>query len=464
MAIFGLVSSQSLDGKQSLNARRKVFYQYPNGAAPLMGLLSMMDEESSDKAEFGWEEERALTFCQVTAQANSAGPFTDTSGSAGAVGTDLTAAGWSKSAGDTIRVKLADLEVIQERDAIQFRHVPGTSSSFKTFNGIVTAVYTAHNTIDVMLSEAVANALNNTTANGINVIMVGSAVAEGERSKTGFQTWPMDVSNYTQIHRHAFNFSRTALKAGLKFDSSGVYKTKAKKNQLKHMYALERAAMFGVRSKTTGLTNADGETTVRRTSGGLLWFLKQWEKGNTTNGGAFDYRPSGSDISTSDWKTTDDKRVIDVNGTCSKDEFELLIERVFKYTSDGSFEKLCLCGGGIISAFNKFVDREALRCTKLSVKETYGMDLVTWESPHGTIHFKSHPLLTQAPGMNNSGFIIDMGNLVYTPLNDSDTNLLKNRQSNDYDGRKDEWLTECGLEIRFPESHMFIDRLTGITS
>lgn len=464
MAIFGLVTTNDLADYMSQNVRRKVFYQYPAGAAPLMGLLSLMEEEGTDKPEWGWEEERAMTFTQATAQANSAGPFTDTSGSNGAVGVDLTAAGWTKAAGDTIRVKLKDLEVVQVRDVVRFRHVPGTSSSFKTFNGVVTNVWTSHNTIDVQLSEAVAGALNNTTANGVTILMVGSAVAEGERSKTGFQTWPLEVYNYTQIHRHAFSFSRTALKGGLKFDSSGVYKTKAKKNSLKHMYALERAAMFGVKKKTIGLTNSDGEATIRRESGGLEWFLRQWDKGNVANGGAFDYRPSGADLTNADWKTNEEKRIIDVNGTCTKDEFEMIIERAFMNTSDESYEKLCLCGSGLISAFNKYVDREAIRVTKLSSKETYGLDIHTWESPHGTIHFKSHPLMTQTATLKNSGFIIDMGNLIYTPLNDGDTELLKNRHSRDFDGRKDEWLTECGLEIRFPESHVFIDRLTGISS
>lgn len=464
MAIAGLMTSEQLAGKKSLNARRKVFYQFPNGGLTLMGLTSMLDTESTDKSDFGWHEERALSFSYKTVQANSAGPFTNGGGAAGDGGTDLTAAGWTLAKGATFRVNLDDVTTVQERDVLQFRLIPGTSSSVKTFQAVVTAVWPAFNTVDVQLIEDATNVLNTTAANSLDVVMVSSAAAEGDRSKTGFQTWPLKVENYTQIFRHAFNFTRTALKQGLAFDKTGPYKTKAKANSLKHMKAMEYSAFFGVRSEQTGVTTMENEASVRRTTGGIQWFIKQWELGTVANGGAFNYRPSGADITASDWKTTDDKRYIDVNGSCSKDEFESIIERAFRNTSDASYEKVMICGSGIISAFNKFVDRESIRLIKQDKKEVYGLDVHTWESPHGTIHFTSHQLFNQNPIYRNSGFLLDLGNIIYTPLNDSDTELLKNRQNNDTDGRKDEWLTEMGFEIRFPESHIFIDRLTGITS
>lgn len=464
MAISGLMTSEQLADHKSNNARRTVFYQFPNGGLTLMGLLSMIEEDSgSDKPDFGWYEERAQTFATITAQANSAGPFTDGAGANGNGGTDLTAAGWSKAKGATARIQLEDVGTVQVRDVLHLRFVPATGATFKSFSVVVTAVWTAYNTVDVMFLEAAANILNDATANGISVVMTGSATAEGDRSRTGFQVWPTKIENYTQIFRHPFEFSRTALKMGLQFDSSGTYKTKAKNNSLKHMKAMEYSAYFGVRSEES-VTTDDGTASIRRTTGGLQWFIKQWELGNTGNGGVFNYRPNGADITAADWKTTEEKRHIDVNGTCSKAEFELLLERAFRTTNDQNYEKIFICGGGIISAFNAFVDREGLRIIKNPAKETYGINVTSWESPHGVIHFTSHPLFNQTSEFRNSGFLLDLGNIRYTPLNDSDTELLKNRQPRDFDGRKDEWLTEAGFEIRFPESHMFIDRLTGITS
>lgn len=469
MAILGLTTSEETDDFWSLNARRKVFYQYPNGAAPLMGLLSMMDNSEdgeTDKPEFGWWEQRAVKFEYKTASANAAGPFTDTSGASGAAGTDKTTAGWGESADTTIRVQLAagTVDTIQVRDIMMFRNIPGTSSSEKTFQAIVTAVWEDQDTIDVQLLETVANVLNTTAANNMDVLMIGSATAEADRSKRGFWTTPIDVYNYTQIFRHAFDFSRNAMKEGLKFDDSGPYKTKAKDNSIKHMIAMEKAAFFSNRGKQTGVTTDDSLTSVRRQMGGILWYLKQWELGNTANNGAFDYRVGGSDLTSTAWDGDDDKRVLDINGTVSKSEFEDILERAFRFTNNPSFEKIFLCGSGILKSFNQFVDREAVRTTKLDVKERYGMEVVTWESPFGIIHFKTHPLFNQTAVYRNSGFILDIGDIKYTPFQDSDTNLLKNRQPRDFDGRKDEWLTEFGLEVRYPENHMFIDRLTGITS
>ena len=45
--ILGLVSGKTFADKSfyGLNNRRQVLYNFPNGAAPLLGLLSLMDTE-----------------------------------------------------------------------------------------------------------------------------------------------------------------------------------------------------------------------------------------------------------------------------------------------------------------------------------------------------------------------------------------------------------------------------------
>src|SRR5258705_3488100 len=55
---FGLVSSEQIDDYWSQNTRRKIFYAYPNGTAPLTGLLSMSESETTPQPSFGWNEER----------------------------------------------------------------------------------------------------------------------------------------------------------------------------------------------------------------------------------------------------------------------------------------------------------------------------------------------------------------------------------------------------------------------
>lgn len=81
----------------------------------------------------------------------------------------------------------------------------------------------------------------------------------------------------------------------------------------------------------------------------------------------------------------------------------------------------------------------------------------------GTVYFKVHPLFDEDPDLQGSALILDVGNLRWRPLQDSDTTFLKGRQETDRDGRKDEWITEGGIECRFPESHMYLYGVTGPT-
>lgn len=454
--ILGLMDSADLASRYSETARRSVFYQYPNGAFPLMGLLSLMEEgEGTDKPTFGWWEDRHKTYKSTTV-ANTTGAIATTSG------VDV-ADNSSWTAGSSYRVYVSDYTEFRVRDIIWVRNIPQatTATILYQLKGVVTAIANGYITVRSIETQANISALADNV--GLDVFVIGSASEEGGRSKTGGHTFPIEVTNYTQIFRTAFSFTRTALKAGLRFDDSGVYKTKAKKNSLRHMTIQELNTFFGVK-RTDSVTNDDGDTVPETKSGGIEWFLKQYEIGNTANGGVFDYRVGGADVSAqTDWETYEDKRIIDVNGTLTKDQFENLIERVFRVTSEENYEKLCVCGSGVLKAFNQFCDRNSIKTTTLNTKEdSYGMNMTKWESPYGTLYFKSHPLFNADAAWRNDAFILDVGNLAYQPLNDSDTELLTNRQPPDFDGRKDEWLTEAGLEVRFPETHMYVKGLTGI--
>src|SRR5882672_7209497 len=76
MAILGLITTEGDANWRYTNIRRQVFYFYPNGAAPLTGLLSLVTEQDSDDPEFTWWEKRLDKQATVTAQANAAGPWT----------------------------------------------------------------------------------------------------------------------------------------------------------------------------------------------------------------------------------------------------------------------------------------------------------------------------------------------------------------------------------------------------
>ena len=465
--MFGLMTSSDLAATKSNNARRRVFYQYPTGKFPLMGLLSLMDEgEPIPYEDFGWWEDRFQMPFSPTAQANSAGPFTDTSGSSGAVGTDKTSAGWSASAGTTIRIKVTDATKFRVRDVILIRNAPGATSTYVDIQGIVDNVWTAYNTIDVRLTRAVSNALNGTTANSINVYYTGGASVEGGFSKLGGYTFPLKVTNYLQVTRTVVGpWSAKAIKVPQLFDKTGVYRDDLKKSHIRHMIGLELNAFWGVYGMQTVIDPDDGVAKPEYTSGGIMDFLRQWELGTTGNGARVTYRPGGSDITSSSWLTEDLKRIINLNGaTVTRKQFNRLIQMAFRYTADTQFEKLVCCGQGFLAVFNEFAERNSIKVVDINSKEdTYGMQMTKWTTSHGDLYFKVHPLFTENPMTNYSAMILDMGSLKFHTAQDRDSQLLTNRQANDFDGRKDEILTECGLELNFPERFMYIDNLGGIT-
>lgn len=464
MAIFGLHTSGSHSSFISEKTRRRVLYQYPQGPAPLTYLLSLLPDEETDKTEFGWWEERDQVIKTTTAQAASAGPFKDTSG------TDLTAAGWNAAVGTQFRIYLTNASLFQVQDMVWVRNVPnGAGTASLQLRAVVTGLTISNSTtgagyITVNPIEAVSSISNDTDANGIEVFFVSSVAAEGSKSKTGNYTTPIEVSNYTQIFKHGIHVTRSALKQGLRYDSSGVMADKMKKTGLRHMKSMEQQILRGIRA-TRNVTNEDGDTVPERISGGLEWFLAQWELRNTGNGGAFDYT-TGSSVAASAWRTTEDKRIIDVSGNLTVDELEMLLERMFRYTNETSFEKLCVAGSGFLSVLQKYCELKSLRMTELNPKtDTFGLTQCTrFETLFGTLVCKSHPLLTQDAAFRNDAYIIDVPCIKWRPLTDSDTQFLEGRQDNDFDGRKDCWLTEGGYEIHFPENHMWIKGATGITA
>jgi hypothetical protein len=459
MAILGLMSSEQLEATQSNNARRYVLYSHPTAAAPLTYLMSMLqNDEETDKPKFDWFEERIYAPRSTTVTNAAIGPFADVNNA------NLTEAGFSLTEGLIFKIKVADYSQFRQNDIIKLVNLVGTSSTVKQVYAQVITIETTGRLI-VRCMEAVANVLNTTANNSKEVVVTGSAAAEGDRSKQGGTSLPIEPQNFTQIFRTVVGpFTRNALKMGQKFDKTGIYQSTSMKEAQRHMTLLEMALIMGRRS-VRNVVNDEGQTVPLRTTGGILWFLEQWEKKNTVNGGAFDYKVGDSDISAADWRTTEDKRIIPASGTITEDELEELIRRSFNRTGDGSYEKLVVCDGKFLSAINKYVKRAGVKTTQLNSKEdSYGLNITTWESPHGIIHFKTHPLYNDHPSLTGCGTFFDFGNMRWRPFQDSDTELYKNRQNRDTDGRKDEWLTEGGYEINYPESFMHISGLTGITA
>lgn len=458
MAILGLLASESFSSERFKNIRRTVFYFYPNGASPLTGLLSLLKEEVTNDPEYKWFEKR-LAEQRTTTAAISGNIVTYATGItvAGGVVTAATvaAANVTFTADTQYAVKTAANpdNIFRIGHIIRMRMID-TNGALQEVIGRVNAVNNASAGIPNVLgfiairTVTTATVYNDASNLSSEILVVGSAFAEGSLDiSSGIYNTPVNLTNYTQIFRSPFQITGTALKTSLRYDETGAYKDQAKEASVNHMIELEKGFIFGEQR----LYNSGG--TVVRTTGGILWHLRQWEAGSTY----------GNSAATLD--TDDNKRIItNSGGTITDKTYNAYLERLFRVTNNKVNEKLVLCGSGFLSVINGLYKSQTCLETDTPMTDTYGMNVVKHQTPFGTIYYKSHPLFSQNSVLRNNALFLDVQNLQYRYLNGRDTALLTNRQANDADYRKDEWLSECGLEVRFPESHMYLQNVLDFTS
>lgn len=257
--------------------------------------------------------------------------------------------------------------------------------------------------------------------------IVGNVHEEGTGVPTARAYSPVKRNNYTQIFRTSFFLTRTARRTRLRWDATGPYREAKREALSLHSIEMEKGFIWGDPVEVTG---ADLGMPMRST-GGVLSFL-------TTN------RPGGTENTT-----------FAVNGPLTEVKLDAICELIFRY---GNNEKLALCGSTFLGAVSSIAKMKGtINITPTS--DTYGMKIVEWRSPFGTLMFKLHPLFSQHPGWRGDALIVDTSNLIYRALDD--TRLIKNRQNPGDDASKDEFLTECGLELHFEETHGYVKGVTG---
>ena len=463
---LGLVTSEYTGSNNywSQNSRRKIFYSFPNGTAPLTGFLSLGDTEETPLSQFGWYEER---WEQIKTTTGTGGASTLTF----ALGGTTTSVGgtFTPTAGTAYRIYVADGTKFQQDDMITIHRLVYNSTAVGTTVEVQFRVTSTSalfiETIGVFTMPGVIK--NDTTANALSVVYSGSAFAEGARSRTGRTQYPINVLNNTQIFKTAFELTRNALKAPLVYEKTGDYKNQLKHNGINHMAGMEWQFLTGDRSTdSTGIDPDSGSVVRRTTTGGLLWYLKQWEKGSVANGGLFNYRTSAVDVSAqTDYIAYPDKRIIRLgNTTVSRDAFDEIEALPFQKTNSNEFCKLCLCGPGYMAKVSSRYGKEITKTeVRMEESDKWAFKVTQKSGLLGDIYYKTHPLFSFADSpYRNSAFYIDLGYIKYRPLTDTDTDIQQMIQLPDADKRKDQYLTEAGLELPYPEAHMFVDQLAGI--
>jgi hypothetical protein len=260
-----------------------------------------------------------------------------------------------------------------------------------------------------------ATAMNNLD----ELIIIGSAAQEGATSKPAVTHNPTKLSNYCQIFRKPFELTETLRHTGNEV-SPADWNLQANHAGIEHLKDMEYAFLFGHPSEDVSGAHP------RRTTGGFYHFATQ----NAT----------------------------DVGGTMTETEFFAALRGAFRY---GSKTKLALASRLAVDVVNAY-PRGHLVTT--NDEKTYGVRVMRYTSPHGDLNIVSHPLLEGAVFAGHIA-IIDLDALGYRFLagdnGSRDSKVYTNRQANDADTRKDEYLAEVGLQFGSPKKHATITNITG---
>lgn len=384
------------------NWRETILYLYPNGKTPLTAIMSMMGSEPTDDPRFHW-----WTKNLAQQSASVTGIYTDVALSSAKTGTF--------SADETIYVKGAEADIkefrtghtVLLRDASDYTVDTVAAVTARSLDG-------ASSYVAVKTLEANAN-----TITGVdNMLVIGNRNPEGGTRPNAISYDPVEYENVTQIFRTPLEITRTARKTRLR---TGDAYAELKREALElHSIEMEKALIWSVLTSKTG----DNGKPLR-TLDGIDSFVNTYASDNVDD---FTVTQSG-------------------NTWLSKGEewFDGELERIFRY---GSNEKLAICGSGALLGLNRLA-KSGGQVNLEPMTVDYGLQVVRWVTPFGTLFLKTHPLFSYEATNRNSMYILEPSNLKMRYIDD--TMFIEDQNDNNgTDGTEEEFLTEMGLEYHHP--------------
>ena len=281
----------------------------------------------------------------------------------------------------------------------------------------------ANSLIAVKLLEADDNSTTHDIGDANRILIIGNANAEGAEMPDSIIYHPTKFYNYTQIFRTPLSITRTARLTKLRTEDQ--YK-EAKREALElHGIEMEKAALFGIR--TERMDEHNGKPI--RTTMGLIPFIKTYCPNNSMT-----YHLD-EDFAGDSWTTG--------GFTWLMNSLEVL----FRY---GSTEKLALCGSGAILGLNFLAQHfGTIQITPKTIG--YGIKVLEWYTPFGTIYLKTHPLFSFEETNRHSMLIVEPRLMKYRYISDTtfynDSNETSRSDRRRVDGTDEEYLTEAGYEF-----------------
>jgi hypothetical protein len=269
--------------------------------------------------------------------------------------------------------------------------------------------------------------------------VIGTGWPEGSQAPMGWEDALFDREGYCQIFKTAMNLFSGTAQATVYRGIASEYKRVWTEKLMEHKMDLEQAFLFGrgvAGAAVEGDTGATGETAgITRYTHGIVPYTE-------VNGKLYSmsYASSGYDA------------------------FLDAMEDFFAPESGNSGNKLVLASRKVITYLNKLgngsflnnsVGSSQYRLDVQNIKGAFGHQVTVVNTIYGNLHFVMEPLM-RGP-WEDYCCAVDMGNVAYRPLVGNgisrDTFIETNIQGNDEDGRRDQIITEAGLEITLPETH-----------
>ena len=300
---------------------------------------------------------------------------------------------------------------------------------------------------DTTFTGKVISFSNNDTGNAIadndRCQVIGTAFAEGSGSPDVWSSQLEDDFGYTQIFKTAAEMTNTAIATnyrGYANEWNRIWNLKLRE----HKVDIERAMLFSQRGRSSNVQYTEGIV------GSIL------KNSTSAASGSLSYT-SGASYLAGQASTA-------VTYDTILSDFEV----VFDPARGGGSSKLGLASLPVISFFNKLggffkntvnldgSSNDGFHMDIQNLKGKFGHKLMAIDTVHGTLNLTKEPLFRGI----SSGFMLccDLGQIAYRPLVGNglnrDTHIVTNVQQADEDLRKDMIITEAGLEVSLPETHL----------
>lgn len=254
------------------------------------------------------------------------------------------------------------------------------------------------------------------------LLIIGGAREEGDTSKAARSRDPVEVVNYTQIFRTWVEMSGSQ-RSSADDTQPHDWEFQQHTRMIEHQKDKELTFWFGTPGEESGVTKKV------RVTGGVQHFA-------TANN-------------------------VDAGGTLTETEFENFLRPGLRHGSRSS--KVLFVSRLVASVLNNF-SQGKLQTTVGD--KVYGVSISRWISAHGEVKIVPHNLFDEN-GYSDRAFLVDFdaNKVAYRYLHGDhearDTHMVENVQANDRDGRKDEILSECGLQFALPKAHAVLTGVTG---